>query len=66
MTTYTLSYYDGEERSVKLNRIFRSIESIKEFIHDSYLHPSYLMVTEWDDEYDDDEIINQVNATYYY
>lgn len=62
MTCYTLKYYEGEEREVKLNTIFSNIESVKEFIRDSNLHPEYMMVTEWDD----DEISQQINATYYY
>jgi len=66
MITYTLAYYEGEERDVKLNSIFTNIESVKQFISDSNLHPEYLIVTEWDDEWDDDSISQQINATYYY
>lgn len=62
MITYTLNYYEGEERDVKLRTIFSNIESVKEFIKTSNLHPEYMIVTEWDD----DEIIEQINATHYY
>jgi hypothetical protein len=62
MITYTLCYYEGEERDVKLNSLFSNIESVKGFIADSKLHPDYLMVTEWED----DEILVQTHASYYY
>jgi hypothetical protein len=62
MITYTLVYYEGEEREVKLNSIFSNIESVMGFISDSQLHPDYLMVTEWDG----DEILVQTHASYYY
>lgn len=62
MITYTLSYYEGEEREVKLNSVFSTLESVIEFIKDSKLHPDYLMVTEWDGE----DILEQINATHYY
>tara|TARA_R110000868_G_scaffold154729_1_gene380838 strand:+ start:2485 stop:2682 length:198 start_codon:yes stop_codon:yes gene_type:complete len=62
MITYTLAYYDGEERPIRLNSIFSNIESVKGFISDAQLHPDYLMVTEWEGE----EILEQINATYYY
>lgn len=63
MTHYTIGYYPGEERKVKICGLqFFTTQECITFIHKSGLHPDYMFITEWNEE---NEYIDSNCALYY-
>lgn len=62
MLTYTINYYEGEEREVNVKDVvFSSPDECLQFIYDNGLHPDYMCITEHDGE----EYVDTLSALYY-